>query len=132
MKITSGIELLEETVGHGPAATQGDEVTYNARFYLRRGDEVTWDNEIIARARGHLATRRVEDIELIDHVTTLGRRRVIAGVEKTLVGMRAGGFREVLVSPHLAYRDAGVPGRIPPGALLRIRLWVRQLRAGGA
>ena len=53
-------------------------------------------------------------------------------VEKTLVGMRAGGFREVLVSPHLAYRDAGVPGRIPPGALLRIRLWVRQLRAGGA
>ena len=128
MKITSGIELLDEVVGQGPAATRGDEVTYNARFFLRRGDEVTRDAEIIARARAHCTTRIIDDVELIDHVTTLGRHRAIAGVEKTLVGMRAGGFREVLVSPHLAYGNAGIPGRIPPDALLRIRLWLRQIR----
>ena len=127
MRIAKGIELLDEVVGTGPAAERGDRVTYNARFFLRRGDEVMQDAEIIARARKHCSTRFVDGVELIDHVTTLGRRQPIAGVEKSLHGMGIGAFREVLVAPHLAYGNKGVPGRVPPDALLRIQLWMRDI-----
>ena len=126
--ITKSIELIEEILGEGPEAQKGDVVTYNARFYLRRGDEVTRDSEIISRARGHLQTRIIDEVEVIDHVTELGKRRPIAGVEKSLYGMRKNGYREVLVSPHLAYGADGVSDLVPSNALIRIRLWVQDVR----
>jgi FKBP-type peptidyl-prolyl cis-trans isomerase len=42
---------------------------------------------------------------------------VIAGLERGLEGMRIGGVRKLRVSPHLAYRDTGVPGVVPPNAV---------------
>ncbi len=127
MKIAEGIELLNEVVGDGQGADRGDRVTYNARFFLHRGDEVTQDTEILSRARAHCASRLVDGVELVDHVTTLGRRQAIAGVEKSLHGMAVGAYREVVVSPHLAYGGQGIPGRVPADALLRIQLWVRDI-----
>ncbi|MGI9308656.1 MAG: FKBP-type peptidyl-prolyl cis-trans isomerase [Gammaproteobacteria bacterium] len=124
-KIAKGIELLLDVPGDGPAAKKGSEVTYNARLFLRKGDEVTVDARSIALYGDQLQTRSIEGVELIDHVTTLGKRRPIAGVEKSLFGMQAGGYREVLVSPHLAYGDDGIEGLIPPEAMLKIRLWVQ-------
>ncbi len=44
------------------------------------------------------------------------------------VGMKTNGYREILVAPHLAYRDKGVPGIVPENAMLRIRLWVRSVQ----
>jgi hypothetical protein len=127
MNLTKGIKLLDENVGQGPEAVKGAVVIYNARFFLRRGDEVTRDAEILSRARAHLKTRFVDGIELIDHVMELGKRRTIAGIEKSLHGMRERGYREVLVSPHLAYGDKGIPNLIAPCAMLRIQLWVRHV-----
>ncbi len=126
--LAKGIELLDETVGDGPTAQKGSVVTYNARFFLRRGDEVTRDSKIISRSRGQVAIRVVDGVELIDHVIELGKRCPIAGVERSLYGMRQAGYREILVAPHLAYGEAGVPGLIPANALLRIRLWVQVVR----
>jgi len=126
--IAKGIKLMEEILGEGPEAEKGDVVTYNARLFLRQGDEVTRDDQIISRARDHLKTRTIDGVELIDHVTKLGKRRPIAGVEKSLYGMRKGGYREVLVSPHLAYGETGVLDIIPANALLRIQLWVQEVR----
>lgn len=128
VKLTKGIELLDEAVGQGPLAEKGAIVTYNARVFLRKGDEVTPDADIIPRAREHVRTRKVDGRELIDHVTELGKRQPIAGIEKSLYGMRKDGYREVLISPHLAYGEKGVPGLIPANALLRIQLWVRNVR----
>ena len=127
-RLAKGIDLLQETSGTGAAAGKGDIVTYNARLFLRKGDEVTQDASMISGSRAHLSVRSVDDVELIDHVTELGKRRAIAGIEKSLYGMKAGGFREVLVSPHLAYREQGIPGLIPENAMLRIQLWVRDIR----
>ena len=128
-KLSKGVEVVEEIVGEGPAAEKGSKVTYNARFFLRRGDEVTRDGEIISRVRDHVKIRVIDGVELIDHVTELGKRRPIAGVEKSLYGMRKAGYREVLVAPHLAYGEAGVPGVIPANAMLRIQIWVQDVRA---
>lgn len=129
-RIAKGIELLAESPGTGSPAARGSTVTYNARLFLRRGDEVTMDEESIARYGDRLATRMVEGTALIDHRTELGKRQPIAGIEKTLEGMRAGGYREVLVAAHLAYGAAGIEGRIPANAMLRIRLWVQRVEPG--
>jgi FKBP-type peptidyl-prolyl cis-trans isomerase len=47
---------------------------------------------------------------------------VIAGLERGLEGMRIGGIRKLRVSPHLAYRDTGVPGVVPPNAVLMFEI----------
>jgi peptidylprolyl isomerase len=39
-------------------------------------------------------------------------------------GMRVGGTRRIRVAPHLAYREAGVPGVIPPNAILIVEVQV--------
>jgi FKBP-type peptidyl-prolyl cis-trans isomerase len=126
-KIAKGVDLLDEIIGVGTAAQTGSVVTYNARIFLRRGEEVTRDAEVLSRAKGHLRTREIDGVELIDHLTELGKRRVIAGIEKALYGMRKNGYREVQVSPHLAYGRNGVADLIPANAVLRIQLWVREV-----
>ena len=107
MELTPGLDVLEERAGHGPAARAGDTVRYDCRIHLNRGDEV-------AMAQS-------------GHETVLGKRRVIAGIERALTGMQAGGFRKVRVSPHLAYGDAGVADVVPPRAVLVISLWLTEI-----
>jgi len=130
-KLESGIELLAEEVGVGPEAGPGDVVVYNWRIYLNRGDEVPLNE----RQLGDVPPdrRRTEAGQrFVDHRTRLGSRQVIAGVEKALLGMRAGGYRKVRVSPHLAYRERGLPDLIPENAVLVFELWARTVEPSGA
>ena len=57
----------------------------------------------------------------------LGRRQAIAGVEHALIGMKVGGYRKIRISPHLAYRDQGIPDLIPPDAVLLVEIWLREV-----
>lgn len=127
MQPVKGIELLDERAGAGITARKGDHVIYNARIFLRRGDEVTPDPRSIEMYGLTQGVRPVEGTSLIDHRVVLGKRQAIAAVEKTLYGMQAGGYREVLAGGHLGYGEKGVAGLIPPNAMLRIRLWVREI-----
>jgi FKBP-type peptidyl-prolyl cis-trans isomerase len=71
---------------------------------------------------------RIEDgYRFVDHTTTLGSREAIAAVEYSLIGMKQGGYRKVRISPHLAYREQGLDGLIPPNAVLIAELWLRQI-----
>lgn len=65
--------------------------------------------------------------KLINHTILLGKRQAIPGVEHSLVGMKEGGYRKVSASPHLAYREKGIPGLIPENAVLIIELWLREI-----
>ena len=93
----SGLKIENETVGTGNVAGRGDAVTVVYDLYLNRGDTI----------------RSRETTEF-----TLGKRTVIAGLEYGVEGMRVGGRRKFRVSPHLAYRDEGVPDVIPKNAVL--------------
>jgi FKBP-type peptidyl-prolyl cis-trans isomerase 2 len=64
---------------------------------------------------------------LVDHEVILGKRRAIAVIEYALIGMKAGGYRKVRLSPHVAYRDEGLTDLIPPNAVLNVELWLRQV-----
>jgi len=49
---------------------------------------------------------------------TLGQRRVIAGWEQGLQGMKAGESRRLTIPPELGYGARGAGGVIPPNATL--------------
>jgi FKBP-type peptidyl-prolyl cis-trans isomerase len=128
MRLPAGLELIEDHEGFGKLAERGDRVTYNVRIFLNRGDEVPL-NETQALAGLPQDTLRVEGRRvLIDHKTVLGQREVVAGIERALLGMKPGGHRKVRVGPHLAYGKDGIPGLIPPNAVLTVEIWMRDVR----
>lgn len=130
MKRLSGLRLLEEQAGEGREAQQGDYVIYNSRTFLNKGEEVRIQDEQI-RSLPKDVFRVVGNAVLLDHTTRLGSRQTIAGVEHALLGMKVGGYRRVRISPHLAYRDKGVPGFIPADAVLVVEVWLRAIVGEG-
>jgi hypothetical protein len=124
MKQLSGLTLLDEREGDGCVAQIDDRVVYNMRLYLNKGDEVLL-NEKQAEYVPKEKIRIQDGVTLIDRTVTLGRREVMAGVEHALIGMKVSGYRKVRISPHLAYRDKGLPELIPPHAVLVAEIWLR-------
>ena len=110
-----GVEIQDLTIGTGEEATRESVVAVNMREFLRRGDEVS-----------------PSPLFGIKHVIDLGRRECIAGLRYGIPGMRVGGTREITISPHLAYGEAGIPGRIPANALLRCRVELLEIRQHSA
>jgi peptidylprolyl isomerase len=101
----SGIKIKEIMVGTGVIAERGMVAVAHIRGFLHRGEECynTYKQGQPAR---------------ID----LSKRESIAGLQKGIEGMRAGGRRELIVSPHLAYGEKGLPGLIPPNAVIRFEV----------
>jgi len=126
MKRISGLKLLDEREGDGPSAQKGDRVVFHMRLFLNKGDEIPL-NETQAKHLPKEMIRVMDGMTFIDRTIVLGRREAIAGVEHTLMGMKVGGYRKVRVSPHLAYRDKGVPELIPPHAVLICEIWLRDI-----
>jgi hypothetical protein len=115
MSKIKGIEVTDLKVGTGAEATQESCVAVNIRMFLRRGEEVHFSPALGPRM-----------------VINLARRDSIAGLLKGIPGMRLGGLRQIVISPHLAYGEAGIPGRVPPNALLRCEVELVALREHSA
>ena len=126
MKRISGLKLVDEREGAGAPTKKGDRVVYNTRIFLNQGDEVPL-NAIQAKQLPKEMVRVEDGVTLIDHTIVLGRRQAIAGVEHALMGMKVGGYRKVRISPHLAYRDKGIPDLIPTDAVLIAEIWLREI-----
>ncbi len=110
----SGITITEILLGTGLLAETKSRVVAHVRGLLNRGD-VFWDT--------HLEDHPIR-IEL-------GKRDGIAGLRHGIVGMRVGGRRELVVSPHLGYGAEGLPGKVPPDAVLRFEIELLEVRETG-
>jgi FKBP-type peptidyl-prolyl cis-trans isomerase len=95
--VLNGLRIDELQIGDGAVAVRGARVTIRYTGYLNRGEAFQTD-EVVTFA--------------------VGARNTIAGLSCGVEGMRVGGRRLLRVGPHLAYRDKGVPGVIPPNAKL--------------
>ena len=51
-------------------------------------------------------------VTFVDDTAVSGSCRVIAGIEHAQMGMKVVGYRKFRYSPHLAYRDKGIPDLI--------------------
>ena len=95
--ITPGLRIEEIRVGTGGQAERGKTVFGRYDGYLNGGDcfqkNFPFDFKV-------------------------GQRCVIAGLDRGVEGMKVGGIRRIRVSPHLAYKDKGVPPLIPENAVL--------------
>lgn len=109
-----GVQATDIVTGAGDEAVRGKVVSVSLRLYLLDGTDLT-------------AILQIPEQQLIN----LKRRDCIAGVRYGIEGMRVGGKRELIISPHLAYGDTGVPGRIPPNAKLRCEVELLELREPG-
>jgi len=88
--------------GKGPAAKPGDTVVVHyVGMHFSHGEEfdASWDGG------GPFALE-------------LGAGTVIAGWDQGLVGIRAGGRRELIIPPELGYGAQGYPPDIPPNETL--------------
>ncbi len=111
--MTRDIEVRDVELGSGDEAQLGKTVVLSLRVFLHQGEEVFLYPEPKVRV-------------------DLRGRNCIAGLRRGLIGMRVGGKRTLIISPHLAYGAQGVPGKIPPNALLRYDIELLDVRELGA
>lgn len=109
-----GVKIEKDQAGTGRIARRGDVVIVNLRIFLNRGDEVTAEYPDSPRT-----------------VIDLGKRETIAGVRYGIEGMREGGSRTFVVSPHLAYGEEGMGEWIPPNAILRCEVELLEVNDAG-
>ena len=109
--MTAGIQSKELKEGTGKLAERGTIAVIHCRAFLNRGEEC------LSSYRDGQPWR-----------IPLGKRYHIAGLEKGIEGMREGGRRELIISPHLAY-GAQRTGAIPPNAVLRFEVELLEVRS---
>lgn len=120
-----GVELLADTPGTGSPVKRHSWYDVRLQMWLSRGDAVCW-----TEPWGLMDRARIEN-EGTTLFTTLrvDREFMFAGLFYGVDGMRVGGRRRIRVAPHLAYGEAGVPGAIPPNALLTVEVEIVSQRA---
>jgi hypothetical protein len=110
----SGIEILADEPGSGTAIKRQQVYQLCLKLWLNQGETISWDQPwgLIDRA------------QLKDSGTTLltdlriDRENLFAGLFQGINGMCIGGRRKLKISPHLAYGERGIPGKIPAQAVI--------------
>lgn len=97
----SGLVIEELLVGEGAEAVAGQTVSVHYTGWLTNGSKFDSSKD------------RDEPFEF-----PLGGRRVIAGWDEGVQGMRVGGTRRLTIPPALGYGARGAGNVIPPNATL--------------
>jgi len=115
-----GLEILSDHRGEGAPVHRHAYYRIKLRMWLRRGEPVRWK-----KPWGLLNHASLEDDDTT--MTTevrIDRVFLVAGLFYGIQEMNVGGTRLLRMAPHLAYGNEGIPGVIPPNALLTVELSV--------
>ncbi len=115
-----GVELLEDVPGLGAAVVNKVFYDFRLRMWLSRGDPIRWSEPLGLNDRARIE----DDGTTLFTSLRVDREYMFAGLFYGVEGMRVGGTRRIRVAPHLAYRETGVPGIVPPNALLTVEVHV--------
>jgi FKBP-type peptidyl-prolyl cis-trans isomerase FkpA len=98
---SSGLIIEDSVVGSGAEASAGQSVSVHYTGWLTDGKKFDSSKD------------RNDPFEF-----QLGARRVIAGWDEGVQGMKIGGTRKLTIPPELGYGARGAGGVIPPNATL--------------
>ena len=104
----SGLLYTDTTIGSGPEATPGQQVTVHYTGWL-------YNSASQAQGAKFDSSKDRGD----PFVFSLGAGMVIKGWDEGVAGMKVGGARTLIISPELGYGARGAGGAIPPNATLK-------------
>lgn len=113
----SGLQYTDDVVGEGEPAKPGDTVTVHYTGWIQQPDGTRGLQFDTSREIGRPMQFK------------LGRRKVIAGWEEGISGMRLGGRRTLFVPSALAYGKRGLGAIVLPNQNLIFEVELTGLRA---
>ena len=113
-----GVEVLDDAPGLGPLVEKKVFYDSRLRMWLSRGDPIRWSQPWGLYDRSRLE----DDGTTLFTSLRVDREYMFAGLFYGVEGMRVGGTRRLRVAPHLGYREDGIPGVVPPNALLTVEV----------
>jgi FKBP-type peptidyl-prolyl cis-trans isomerase len=106
---TSGLKYIDHQIGSGETAMKGNTVSVHYTGWLYTDGK-----------RGMKFDSSLDSGKPLEF--PLGARKVIAGWDEGIEGMKVGGKRELIIPGDLAYGARGFPGFIPPNATLNFEV----------
>jgi hypothetical protein len=120
-RLRAGLVLLDDIPGDGDTVCRQRNYRVRLRLWLHKGEAVRW-----TAAWGPVgAAWLADDGATLETEVRIDRRSLVSGLFHGVEGMRVGGTRRLEIAPHLAYAERGVPGVIPPVALLTAEITIR-------
>jgi hypothetical protein len=121
-RMRSGLTLLADFPGTGEPVRRQIDYAIRLRLWLNNGEPVRWKIP-----SGPVGVGRLEDGgETLVTQVRINRGSLMNGLFYGVEGMRVGGTRRLEIAPHLAYGSRGVPGIVPPGAVLTAEITILQ------
>lgn len=111
----SGLKLYDVVVGDGDTPVDGDVVEANYAMWVKdeEGPQILDDSFVLGRPLTFI----------------LGSQQVFPGWEEGMLGMNAGGTRQLVIPPELAFGEEGIPGVVPPSATLILEVELINVQA---
>ena len=94
--------------GHGKRLEAGDRVTLRYRMWI-------YDPAALGNHGKSVAAESEHEVTVV-----VGHHDIITGWDNALSSMRLGEQATLIIPPKLAYGDAGVPTKVPPGAIIQV------------
>jgi hypothetical protein len=110
----SGIEVITDAPGDGAPIERQHVYQVRLKMWLNKGEPIRWERPwgLIDRARFE------DDGETLLTDLRIDRENLFAGLFQGIEGMCIGGTRKLKISPHLAYGETGIPGKVPAQAVI--------------
>jgi len=123
-RLRSGLTLLLDVPGAGELVRRQHNYLIRLRLWLKQGEAVRWQNTWGPGG----AARLEDDGETLITEVRIDRRSLVNGLFYGVESMRIGGTRRLAIAPHMACGDRGVPGIIPPAAMLTAEITILEAR----
>jgi hypothetical protein len=119
-RLRSGLTMLADVPGTGDPVRRQHHYRIRLRLWLNQGQPVRWTTTWTIFGPARLE----DDGDTLVTEIRIHRGSIVSGLFYGVEGMRVGGLRQLEISPHLAYGDQGVPGLIPPAAVLTAEITI--------
>jgi FKBP-type peptidyl-prolyl cis-trans isomerase len=116
----SGLHFVDDTVGVGRTAQEGNLITINFRVWVMKDSADDFSNWTSDSSK---MRQKIEDtwVENRPYKFVLGGNNFIKGSDEGIEGMKVGGMRTIIIPSKLAYGKAGM-GPIPPNSSLKVNI----------